>query len=432
MNDHPLYKKQIKIPTIVGIFIVIAIIAGLATGINYLMKENARANVELSPQNIEITSITDSGFTVIWETTKPSFSALRITLPDGKQQTFFDERYHTSEQKKYITTSIPVRGLQPNTEYAIELLINGKSFVYPAVSSVRTGPTLSIDTNGMLPIYGSIMTKDNTPAEGAIVFVSLGTNSQTLSGIVKPSGSWMIPLNLLRSNDLTRLIEPTEETGDIFITIRYQGEETKVITDNANARPVPTIILGNSYDFRGQGKRKMQQEVADNNSFSSVLGTVTPDEKHISVQLLHPVNNGIVISDPPLFAGRGIPGNVVTLLLGEKEPYVYTTRVRSDGEWRLTPSKPIGAGKQKVTMTTIDKDHTPVTITHAFTIMKSGIQVLGDATPSATITEMPTPTEEPTPTPTPNIPTTGITTPTHILFIFAIGLILAGFIGLAW
>ena len=54
-------------------------------------------------------------------------------------------------------------------------------------------------------------------------------------------------------------------------------------------------------------------------------------------------------------------------------------------------------GKQSITITTTDQHNQTKALTHTFEILKSGTQVLGDATPSATL--VPTPTIDSTPTP---------------------------------
>ena len=90
---------------------------------------------------------------------------------------------------------------------------------------------------------------------------------------------------------------------------------------------------------------------------------------------------------------------------------------------------PLQEGKQSVTITTANAQNKTVAITHTFEILKSGTQVLGDATPSATLTPLPTVTDEPTPTSTlagDPIPTTGSPLPLIMLLILGFGLLSGG------
>ena len=76
----------------------------------------------------------------------------------------------------------------------------------------------------------------------------------------------------------------------------------------------------------------------------------------------------------------------------------------------------------------------PVAITHMFEILKSGTQVLGDATPSATLSPTPTIALIATPSATPEestlaaqpVPTSGNELPIIILLALSVGLMIGG------
>jgi hypothetical protein len=90
-------------------------------------------------------------------------------------------------------------------------------------------------------------------------------------------------------------------------------------------------------------------------------------------------------------------------------------------------------------MTTLNDQQKPVVATHEFEIMKSGVQVLGDATPSGIPILVPTTTVTPTPyvydtpiaSPTPTIPDTATIAPTNLLVIVGVILLFGGLIVLA-
>lgn len=445
-------KREIKIPTIFAILLIIVVLGGVTVFTNYYLRVGTNAKANVLPQHLAVTTVTDSGFVVSWETDTPTFSAAVITDPSGQKQTFFDERHIIGDSKKFTVAHIPIRGLTPNTDYKLELLIDGKPYSSADLASVHTGPTLESDSNGLQPVYGSVVTPENVPADGALVFLTVGENSQILSTLVKPSGSWIVPLNLLRTKDLSALITKTQDREQISITIRYNGQDTPVMTDTLNSSPVPPVTIGNNYDFRGQQAKKKSEPSSEelSSSFSSVLGSETAQATSSSgnnehtVMFISPSDGGHIPSDSPLIAGRGIPGNIVTLLIGITNAYTQTTKISPDGSWRYTPEKPIGIGPQRITMTTLDSANKPIAITHAFEIMKSGTQVLGDATPSGTIATTPTRTPTPTtvsaspsatltltPSPTAVIPQTATIAPTNMLLLIGLGLILTGLIVVA-
>ena len=125
----------------------------------------------------------------------------------------------------------------------------------------------------------------------------------------------------------------------------------------------------------------------------------------------------------------------MTITIGITEPTIGSTVVGKDGVWKYTPKQTLAPGKQSITITTVDAKNKAVAITHTFTILKSGSQVLGDATPSGTLEETPTPiptlesTESATPTEEltgEEIPTSGSFLPTAILIALGCSLFLGG------
>ena len=117
---------------------------------------------------------------------------------------------------------------------------------------------------------------------------------------------------------------------------------------------------------------------------------ITSDKLTGGVALTAPVQGATLSSTKPLISGIGIPGKTVTITIGITEPTIGSTIVGKDGVWRYTPKQAFLPGKQSITITTVDAKNKPVAITHTFTILKSGSQVLGDATPSGALEETPT------------------------------------------
>ena len=73
---------------------------------------------------------------------------------------------------------------------------NGTSF------KIRTPDNLSANTKGLEPAYGTIRMQSDQAVDGALVYLTLD-GGQELSTLTKPSGLWLIPLNQVRSADLT-------------------------------------------------------------------------------------------------------------------------------------------------------------------------------------------------------------------------------------
>lgn len=443
MNN--LQTKPRKIPTLLGIGLVVLIVGIVAVFFETTVRTPTGASPSLIPQDVRFTNITDSSFTVTWLTQAPATGVSIISSGQQKAQTVPDERDGNGVLGKYTTHSITFRSAKPDSEYFVKILSNGSEFQDKnnRPYTVKTARTIPSASNGLEPAFGSVITPDNQPADGALVYVTL-EGSQVLSSVVKASGSWLIPLNLVRTADLERYLNPTDRvTEDILV--RSGGGDATAITDTLNDSPVPAIVIGKTYDFRKQQAKKTQEippvvaqatspaasptktqlPLAAKPTETDVLGTQKSSYK---INLVSPADGASLSTSLPLIQGTGIPDKVVTITLGITNPTSGTTTVGDDGLWRYTPKKHLGAGKQSVTITTVNEKNKPVAITHMFTILKNGTQVLGEATPSATLTPTftPIPTETPVASDTPAIPVTATTLPTTLFIVLGILLLVTG------
>jgi len=421
-----------KIPVLLGLLLVAILVGTIVVGSEMLLQTQTRASGSIQPAGVTFSNISDSAFTVSWTTPTSTTGAISVA-----GRVLFDDQ-DVKMQEKYTSHSVTFRNAKADTVYEITIISDGKKSLDGSKPyAVRTAPALTTPSGNLEPAYGTILNADKTPLRGAIVYLTLD-GSQILSAVTKPSGTWLIPLNLIRTKDLSSYL-PITERMNINISVVADGMTTTTITDTLNDSPVPDMMMGKTYDFRRANAQAPGAPIAlrptptNNKPPSAVLGTSTAKAANI-VALTIPAQGAALPTTLPLVQGTGVPGNSVSIMLGIKNPIGGAAVVAKDGLWSYTPTKPLAAGAQSVTITTKDINNKPVAITHSFTIFKSGTQVLGDATPSATLT--PTITLEPvatdTATPTPEEleaqppPISGNQLPTIILLMLGIGLILGG------
>lgn len=440
-------RRPVRIPTILALLVVLLLVGVIAFVTQTFLKQPVDAQGSKTPKDIQVTNITNSSFTVTWKTDKPTRGIIQLKEANssGPLVPFADERYAGNETS-YVMHSVPVTDRKPNTTYKLYILEQNDTVHEENAYVVTTAPTVELPaptTNSIGPVYGSAMFSDNTPASGAIVYLTMG-QSQLLSAVVKPSGSYLIPINLIRSQDLQSFL-PVNGKTDLTIEIKYNGDATEIMTDTANDSPVPEVVIGKTYDFRNQqSKRKTSGDetpIAQNKtSFENVLGTQNTKpagSNYWPVQFTQPQNGAFLTTFYPYITGTGVPNMFVALTIGIIKPYTVSTKVGPDGTFTYQPKKPMGIGRQGITMTTKDQNNKPIALTHLFEIMKSGTQVLGDATPSATPIFTPEPTASPTaeiPTDTPiatETPVTATTFPTILLAGLGIAVTVMGIVVLA-
>ena len=427
---------QKKIPTLLGLFLLLAAVAIFSYAFDRVGPMLTKASTSAAPLSVMISNITDAGFTVSWITKTPATGIIMVESDDTKHGVIYDERDTTNASTTsrvtlgiYPTHTTTFRNAKPDTNYRVKILSNGIQYLSTTGKpyEIKTGNVIDGTGTGIEPAFGTVTTTTGQPADGTLLYLTL-ESGQLLSTIVKSSGSWVIPLNLARTSSLDAYITPTERI-DETLTIRTNEEDSQVLADTLNDNPMPEITVGKTYDFR-----KVQADAAEEKPLAAVAPTVLGESTVAApsigvISITKPKDNQALPTDVPIFQGTGIPNKNVTLLIGITNPQVGQAIVSTDGIWRYTPTKPLPVGKQSVTLTTTDVQNKPVAMTHMFEILKSGTQVLGDATPSATIEPTPTAIVESTNSSTlagEPIPDTGFPLPLIMLLTLGTLLITTG------
>jgi len=395
-----------RIPTIVGIILVAIVMVAIGFFFEKMSRSETKASLSIEPKQVMVTNLSDSGFTVIWQTDELATGFITMTGANGKKYTVFDERDTSGKMAKYITHAVSTKTAQAASVYTIQIFSNGKS--YPTNKNyyqVTTLPALTTAAPGMDPAYGSITLDGTKPAEGALVVLTI-EGAQTLSTLVRSSGSWIIPLTNVRTQDGGAYLSPQERMNET-IQVSYGDKQSNIATDTLNDSPVPDVVLGQSYDFKGRDAKKPTQttvavktQPAPTGTLASAVLGASAAKPINGVSFAAPVDGATLTSMRPLVTGTGVSGKTVTITFSQPEgskSFAASVVVAKNGTWQYTPKTPLSPGKQSITITTIDSKNKPVAITHTVTIFRSGTQVLGDATDSGTLV---TPTPEPSVIPT--------------------------------
>lgn len=432
-------RKEKRISTILGLLIVFLSIGGTAFLVEHFEGLRTGAQPSIIPQEMKITNLATNGLTISWVTGEKTTGFIAFGEEELLRETAHDERDQEEKLDKYFTHHISLKNLKPDTTYYFKIISEGKTFDQAGFPyEVRTAPVLLLPSSSPEPTYGTVLNPDNTPVQGAIVYLSF-EGALPLSTLTKPSGNFLLPINLALRSDLKAPFIP-DETHDEKIIIRATADQiATVVTNINNDSPIPTIILGKSYDFRSQ--KKETQMVAEKKLPQKVLGAA---EGVRQVEIIFPIEDAKLLDPKPVFKGKGVPRNEVIIKI-ESPILIEKTVVDPNGQWFFRPDKPLPPGKHKITITTKNERGEEESLTRNFLVLKSGSQVLGEATPSATLTPTtiptttpaftPTPTltltpTRPPPTPTPSLtpgfsfPTTGFLLLGAFLFLTGTGLIL--------
>jgi len=417
-----------KIPTLLGLFII-AVSVGVTTFLvnqGGLLKSNAGPSQQ--PQEVRITNITDTSFSVSYTTDDQIIGSINYGKDKNLGQTGLDDRdQQTGKYNSYKIHNITARNLKPATKYYFTItsaqqvyLNSGNEF------EVTTGLPLSGTPPQQNPIAGKIILPNGNPPQEAIIYVTTN-GSQVISAIVKSDGSFILPLNSLRTGDLSSYYN-LAANAPVQILALGDGLKSEIFLSQANMSPVPTITLSKTYDFRN-GESPIASSSADLQNFPSFESTSSAEtSQQENPKILTPKQNQSFTDQQPLFKGTGQPGETVKIIIHSDQQIQTQVTTDTSGNWSYRPSSPLSPGEHTIYIITKDATGVIKTISQSFVVYAAGSQIKQPAnisitptptpakTPSVTpkITPTATPTLAPTLTPTPTLTLTVTPTPTQI------------------
>lgn len=402
-----LWKTQI--PTLAGILLIIAGITATTLVTQKGIPFISNAAPSDTPENIRVSNITDSSFTVSYKTT----GAVLGSLSYGTTEKTLDNTA-TNDIKEQTLHAISVNNLSPKTTYFFSItsgqtafLDNGKPF------TVTTGPKITDVLPQNPKLSGKILFPEGSKKE-AIIYITTA-NAQVLSTDVKADGNFSLSLNSIRTKDLQSYL-PLSTTIPIVLLILGDNVISQVTAFPKQISPLPTILLYKTYDFTvSEDPISTQSAIAGFTLFST-----NPSEIK-APQILTPKKDESFTDLQPQFMGIASPSAEITIEIHSDEQIQAKVKTDKKGTWTYRPTTKLSPGEHTITIKTRDQFGILKTIKQNFVVYAEGSQVGQSATPSATlaptITSTPTPTLAETPTPTPTATPTPITVviPTAIL-----------------
>lgn len=431
--------KKSKIPTIIGLFILVF---GLAAGVLLVRNQNIfrlGAAAEFAPKDVRISNITNTSFTISWITDKETSGFVKW----GKSTTSLDKTELDELKDQSFTHLLTLKGLTPQTTYFFKVNSGGEDFDNNGIAwQVTTGQTLESPSKTNL-VSGSILTSTGQPAKNALLYLTVGGGS-LLSTITSDNGSWVIPLSQARAQDLSSYMVIDEKNTLIEISANAgtEGVASAQVYPQS-ARPVPSIILGDTHDFKNLPPSEVSEipkasiglpdTAMPSSGFEVEEKTATPSAKTVTLESID--EGEIVTSTKPEFFGEGPSGTTITITV-ESEPLTDTLEVPSSGDWNWSPPEGLSEGAHKITITWRDASGILRTLSRTF-IVQAAEGPAFESTPSASPTSTPkaSPTASPTASPKATatgtavpIPDSGSLTPTIALSIMGIGVLAFAFL----
>lgn len=380
---------------IAALLALVLLLAGAGVGV-VLVKSNLgfapKATPETTPRQVRITNLTSNDFVVSWITTNPVTGFLKYGTDESSlDHSASDNRDKlTGDTNVYRTHYVTVTDLEPETDYYFK--IGSENLLYD-----RNGQAFNITTPAILgtptdfKVYGKVLNPAQTPAEGAIVYVTL-SGATPLSGLVESNGNYLIPISTARSLDLKNyaLFDPTTTPMSVVVETG-RDEATKIAATTGNSQPIPDIVLGQNL------LNSDSQVVATSQTFPTAtpIPTAQPTTSISSISIDEiPVDQTILYTQKPQFNGSAPPN--VTLQITIHSSSIYTGEVATDasGTWSYQVPDNLEPGSHTLTIAYLDTNGITQQISRTFVVQASETSNSGQygSTTNLVPTTTPTPT----------------------------------------
>lgn len=386
---------------LIGVFLILAIAVTI-----FLIQQGVltitRARPTSIPQNIQITNVSDSSFTLIFTTELNVSSAIKIPEGGTGNTVILDDRdKSTGNQRPYYSHHITVPNLKPEQTYSFIIISDGKEYSSPAQYLITTGPQITSSPPAQNPLYGTVILPNGTIGEDTIVTAKT-ENSQVISSVTNSGGNYIIPTNSLKNKQLGSY-EALSDDAQISLNFFRQNFTAKIITDYKLGQNLPAITLNQTYSFFPQEETQLQ---TPEQGFESIeeIPIVSSEPTVVS-----PRENQSFIDQTPTFSGTG--GASKSLIISIPSASIeQQVDISPQGRWTFQPENILAQGEYAASFSIQNEAGVSSVITRKFSIFPSGSQIAQSATPSATPTFTPSPTPttiigSPTPTPIESEPT---------------------------
>jgi hypothetical protein len=402
-----------RIPTLFA-FLLIAVGIGVTS---YLTVTGVipfgNAAPEENPQEVRITNVTDTSFTVTYKTDASIIGSVALgTDPSFGQVALDDRDQATGVPTQHILHSITIRNLKPLTKYFYAITSGRTTYMNRDSPFITiTGPKIQSQPSPETPVAGSVQLLNGDKPDEALIYVNT-QNGQLLSTLVKSNGIYIIPLNSMRTENLTSYIRFSPRSTLELLALGDSSESHATLFADKRGS-VPAITLSNNYDFTLDTAPLTSGSKNPIGFPAFSLDTSIQPEPKIET----PVKNQTFTDPQPVLNGKAMPNETVKIEIHSQA--VISTSVTADqyGNWSYRPNIPLGAGQHTIVITTKDQNGIVKTIQQAFTIFALGTQVAEAATPSASPTVIITPSPLPSPSPSPTQMPTQTITPTPTITI---------------
>jgi hypothetical protein len=233
-------KKTLKIFIAITLILLVGVV-----GVITLLHFTSRTFKE---ESVKVTNLSNNGFTLYWETDKPTITKAKVSMRDFDRQWDwqYDDRDNPQNPQKRTIHHVTFTELASKEDYIVEvanttLPVNfGQDFYSTEVKIEEPR-----ETTAGIPdrVYGYVVDPEGVKVEGSVVFITIDEENY-LSAVTGENGSY--------SFDISSLNPPAGGFLEKITVVAEDYSVTEFAAQSSMDRPVPDIELA-GYEIGQEG-----------------------------------------------------------------------------------------------------------------------------------------------------------------------------------
>ena len=236
-----------KIPTLIGVTLIIALVASYVLFFYRQKPETARQPVV---SDLQALNIFDTAATIVWETDTPTIGGVVFGENENLNQKAADNRDRGQPQAR-VTHFVTLNNLKPATKYFYKIgdgssESSEKNLTFTTAAGQPSSDELSFSF--LKPLKGTILNVNLNPIDESLIFLNLN-GAEKMATFSSTAGNFILPLRQVYNSKLDQLFSiPPDSPATLTIKKGPLQSEVKILISDTTVN-LPPLTIGNNLDL---------------------------------------------------------------------------------------------------------------------------------------------------------------------------------------
>lgn len=277
-----------KIPTLLGLTILIAVIASIGVYYFYL-KPKAQESVSIQVNDLQVVNVFNNAVTIVWQTNEPTFGKVLYGKAEPLTSQAADNRDKSQVSGRFVHF-VTINSLEPNSSYKFRVMNNES--VSPEAGEFKTAEAQESEETVFSfnkPLKGTVLNTNLNPIDESLIFLNI-SGAQALATFSSTAGNFILPLRTVLNKELNELLVIESGTPAEVLIIKGGIKSNLKILLNEDNNALPPVTIGTNLDLTNYKKEP--------------LGTINFSEALTAIS--YDFNNDLRINSLDLAMLRGV------------------------------------------------------------------------------------------------------------------------------